>query len=93
MSSSEELKQLSDSLFEPELASEVKSEIDSASPLPSQPKILLPGQEDRVTRSFWTAYLADEFYKSLIPGKLTGRLSVRWDGMDQFVYTPTQMTL
>lgn len=85
-----DLKEKAVDIFDPSFAAHVQEEIDrEVSQAQAQP----PGNVDRGLAPYAlaaTQLLADAFYSRLKPGKLSGRFSVQWNGMDSFVYIPDQ---
>jgi hypothetical protein len=79
------LKQRSTEMFEPLLAAEVNQLIDAEAPPAA-------GFGSPVPFSIATLWLADLYYGKLATGKFSGLPTVRWNGMDQFVYLPDMDT-
>ncbi len=85
---SEHLKRVAAENFTEELATEIGHQIDEADALALSGEI--KDIDDPKPYSVATAFLADAFYERLKPGKFTGRLHLIWDGMDDFVFSPSE---
>jgi hypothetical protein len=73
----EELRTRATELFDALLAEEINAAMEQDA------TIKQPGPE-----SLATLFLADRFYKKLPTGKLEGRVSIIWNGMDSFIFIP-----
>lgn len=78
-----ELRDRAFDLFDPQLAQEVADRMErDAADLEHH----VPGQPN--LESIATFFLADRFYNSLPTGKIEGRITVAWNGMDSFMFVP-----
>jgi hypothetical protein len=89
-SNTETLKELARQDFNPGLAETISKQIDAAA---QSEAARLPSATTRgevLPESIATLFLADRFYNRLGVGKFHGRLTVTWNGMDSFIFTPSR---
>ncbi len=89
-SNRELLKKQAFNLFSEGLAEAISEKIDQdaqiqAKELPSSKNLgsVLP-------YSLATIFLADKFYAKLSVGKFSGQINIKWNGMDDFIFTPDE---
>jgi hypothetical protein len=87
-SNKETLKELASKQFDAGLAEAIKKQIDADAQTEANRLPSARTHGEAHPESIATLFLADRFYNELQVGKFSGHLTITWNGMDSFIFTP-----